>query len=161
LRPNPAGRARRSVFSLPVKGYKGTHCATYPESIPEIFIKSGTSENGCCSGCGSPYERIIERVPDESAEADESGEKPVIVATKGWKPACECKNLTGDIPPVVPCVVLDPFGGAGTTALVAGRLGRDSVSIELSHSYCKDMHDRIEEESGLWASIDVQMEKAR
>lgn len=32
-------------------------------------------------------------------------------------------------------VVLDPFGGAGTTALVADRLGRDAISIELNPAY--------------------------
>jgi DNA modification methylase len=32
-------------------------------------------------------------------------------------------------------VVLDPFGGAGTTGLVADRLGRDSILIELNPDY--------------------------
>jgi DNA modification methylase len=32
-------------------------------------------------------------------------------------------------------MVLDPFGGAGTTALVAERLGRNSISIELNPDY--------------------------
>jgi DNA modification methylase len=31
--------------------------------------------------------------------------------------------------------VLDPFGGAGTTALAAAKLGRESVLIELSPAY--------------------------
>jgi DNA modification methylase len=33
--------------------------------------------------------------------------------------------------------VLDPFGGSGTTALVARRLGRRSLLIELNESYCQ------------------------
>lgn len=33
--------------------------------------------------------------------------------------------------PVKPATVLDPFGGAGTTALVAQELGRDAILIEL------------------------------
>ena len=36
-------------------------------------------------------------------------------------------------------VVLDPFGGSGTTAQVAKRLGRDFVIIELNPKYVKDL----------------------
>jgi DNA modification methylase len=34
-------------------------------------------------------------------------------------------------------VVLDPFGGTGTTALVAWALGRHGISNDLSHDYCR------------------------
>jgi site-specific DNA-methyltransferase (adenine-specific) len=40
-------------------------------------------------------------------------------------------------------LVLDPFAGAGTTLLVAGRLGRDSVGIELNESYARMAAERI------------------
>lgn len=33
--------------------------------------------------------------------------------------------------------VLDPFGGTGTTALVADVLGRTGISVDLSHDYCR------------------------
>jgi site-specific DNA-methyltransferase (cytosine-N4-specific) len=33
--------------------------------------------------------------------------------------------------------VLDPFGGTGTTALVASALGRIGISVDLSHDYCR------------------------
>jgi DNA modification methylase len=33
-------------------------------------------------------------------------------------------------------VVLDPFGGTGTTALVAHALGRHGVSVDMSSDYC-------------------------
>ena len=32
-------------------------------------------------------------------------------------------------------VVFDPFGGAGTTALVANQLGRNAVLVEISPEY--------------------------
>jgi DNA modification methylase len=38
-------------------------------------------------------------------------------------------------------IVLDPFGGAGTTGLVADRLQRDAILIELNPEYA-DMADR-------------------
>jgi len=40
-------------------------------------------------------------------------------------------------------VVLDPFGGAGTTGLVAERNGRDSVLCELSYDYAGIMTERL------------------
>jgi DNA modification methylase len=39
--------------------------------------------------------------------------------------------------PTRPAVVLDPFGGTGTTALVADVLGRHGISVDLSADYCR------------------------
>mgnify|MGYP001238718886 CR=1 FL=1 len=41
-------------------------------------------------------------------------------------------------------IVLDPFLGSGTTALVAKQLGRDFIGIELNSEYCKMAEERIE-----------------
>jgi DNA modification methylase len=40
-------------------------------------------------------------------------------------------------PPTRPAVVLDPFGGTGTVALVAHALGRHAVSVDMSADYCR------------------------
>lgn len=40
-------------------------------------------------------------------------------------------------------VVLDPFGGAGTTGLVADRLGRDAILIELNPAYAEMAQERL------------------
>ncbi|NLD72872.1 MAG: site-specific DNA-methyltransferase [Chloroflexi bacterium] len=58
--------------------------------------------------------------------------------TIGWRPTCECE--AGE---PAPCVVLDPFGGSGTTAMVAGRLGRLGVAIELNRNYCRMASERL------------------
>ncbi|MGL4513806.1 MAG: DNA methyltransferase, partial [Lacipirellulaceae bacterium] len=42
-------------------------------------------------------------------------------------------------------VVLDPFAGSGTTAAVAKRCGRSSVSVDLRESQCELTHRRIAE----------------
>ena len=36
----------------------------------------------------------------------------------------------------MPCTVLDPFGGAGTTGYAATRLGRDALLVDLNPKYC-------------------------
>lgn len=42
-------------------------------------------------------------------------------------------------------LVLDPFSGLGTTALVAKSLGRNYIGIELSEEYCEKARKRIDE----------------
>jgi len=54
--------------------------------------------------------------------------------------------------------VLDPFGGSGTTGLVAAKLGRDAILIELNPEYAKIAEERIAGELPLLAS--VEREKA-
>jgi hypothetical protein len=65
------------------------------------------------------------------------------VATTGWRPSCEC----GGEP--IPCTVLDPFSGAGTAGLVALRLGRRFIGIELNPEYCEMARRRIREDAPL------------
>jgi DNA modification methylase len=45
----------------------------------------------------------------------------------------------------VPCVVLDPFMGAGTVALVAAKLNRHYLGIELNPQYVEMAERRIRE----------------
>lgn len=45
--------------------------------------------------------------------------------------------------PVVPCVVLDPFGGSGTTAGVAIKHGRQAILCELNPDFASIMDERI------------------
>jgi DNA modification methylase len=49
--------------------------------------------------------------------------------------------------------VLDPFGGAGTTGLVADRLGRDCTLIELNPEYAAIARRRIEADAGMFAEV--------
>ena len=49
--------------------------------------------------------------------------------------------------------VLDPFGGAGTTGLVADRLGRDATLIELNPAYASLARQRITNDSPMFAEV--------
>lgn len=49
--------------------------------------------------------------------------------------------------------VLDPFGGAGTTGMVADRLGRDATLIELNPSYITLIKNRIFRDAGMFAQV--------
>ena len=50
-------------------------------------------------------------------------------------------------------IVLDPFGGAGTTGIVAKSLNRQSILIELNPKYIKIAKKRAENEFGLFNEI--------
>ena len=62
--------------------------------------------------------------------------------TLGWQPGCDC-----DAGEPVPCTVLDPFSGSGTTGLVALKLERKYIGIELNPDYLKLSIRRIEMEA--------------
>lgn len=143
----------RTVWTITTKPFRDAHFATFPPEIPEICIKAGTSEYGACSLCRAPYKRIIEKphVGDTGKVRPtyEAGGNlnrtchpgqhlPVKRKFLGWRATCNHKNAS-----VVPCVVLDPFAGAGTTGLVAKRYGRHFVGIELNPKYAEMARKRI------------------
>jgi DNA modification methylase len=49
--------------------------------------------------------------------------------------------------------VLDPFGGAGTTGLVADRLQRDAILVELNPAYAAMARRRIAGDAPLFAEV--------
>ena len=63
---------------------------------------------------------------------------------KGWKPGCGCGKLNRE-----PCVVLDPFMGSGTVAVVARELNRSSIGIELNPAYVEIIKKRLDAGSQL------------
>ena len=135
------GRNARTVWTIPTQGYADAHFSTFPEELPRRCIGAGTSERGACPACGAPWRRAVQVTYDaqgrttngprsterrhESPGRDERMVKNV--ATTGWSPSCECAAAEP-----VPCTVLDPFAGSGTTLLVACRMGRRGLGIEMS-----------------------------
>jgi DNA modification methylase len=49
--------------------------------------------------------------------------------------------------------VLDPFGGAGTTGVVANRLGRNAILCELNPTYAELAEERLRNDSALFAEV--------
>jgi DNA modification methylase len=154
--PNPSdgGRNVRSVWEIATQPYPEAHFATYPEELVRRCILAGCPEQ-VCSVCGKARERIVERETFRStsrsnpkpefgrsgrATRGPSDDVPRVIddvrtETTGWT---DCGHST-----FRPGVVLDPFGGSGTTALVARKHGRRSILVELSASYCALAADRL------------------
>ena len=64
--------------------------------------------------------------------------------TLGWRPTCGCSQPGAAVPhEPIPCVVFDPFMGAGTTALVAWQQHRRYIGCELSAEYIAIAEKRI------------------
>ncbi|MBL4839371.1 MAG: site-specific DNA-methyltransferase [Thalassospira sp.] len=83
------------------------------------------------------------------------------VATQGFK---EAHFATYPPALIEPCIlagcpeggtVLDPFGGAGTTGLVADRLKRNAIMIELNPEYAEIARKRIEGDARLFSNVTV------
>jgi DNA modification methylase len=164
-------RNRRSVWSIPLAGYAGAHFATFPPALVEPCVLAGTSAWGCCPACGAPWRRVTERrriERDELPQGDprrrprrydagkgallygpgHPGQRYVASQTLGWRPGCVCP-----LREPVPCTVLDPCAGAGTTGLVADRLGRDAVLVELRPEYAAQARHRLTGDAPLFADV--------
>ncbi len=144
------GRNRRSVWEINTEPFSGAHFAVFPKALAEICILAGTSPMAC-PACGAPWERVVERKRTLDGEPVEPGGWPTeggrrlgpqgvghwrfatAAETVGWRPTCSCPGNDGS----GRCVVLDPFGGAGTVTLAAMGLGRDSVYIDLKREYAE------------------------
>jgi DNA modification methylase len=57
------------------------------------------------------------------------------------------------LPAPVPCTVLDPFGGAGTTGMVADRLQRHAILIELNPKDHEITKRRLRKDGGMFAEV--------
>jgi len=161
--PNPAGRNIRTVWDIATAPYSGAHFACYPPALVRPMVRASTSERGCCPTCGAAWVRVVERtamVIDRSDRTHEMGRtrssgtmiEPPTANTLGHRPACDCPGLDGDSPwpqidmhpdgeanwPTVPCRILDPFVGSGTTLIVARAEGCDGVGLDLSGTYLRD-----------------------
>lgn len=162
---------KRDVWSVTSKPFRGAHFATFPPDLIEPCIKAGTSAHGACPACSAPWRRVVDvefipqaDVSEERGIRGAQGQKPLdesngwqgqprganLVKTLGWEATCKCGRQD-----VVPCVVLDPFGGAGTTGMVADRLGRDAVLLELNPEYAAMALARIQSDGGLMAQVEV------
>jgi DNA modification methylase len=150
-------RNRRSVWTVATQPFSAAHFATFPPALIEPCIKAGCPKD-CCAKCGAPVVREVERtamVLDRSERTHEKGRtrssgtmlEPPTSVTTGCSPSCSCDAG------LARGTVLDPFGGAGTTGLVADRLQRDAILIELNPAYAEIARERIKGDGSLFAEV--------
>jgi DNA modification methylase len=130
-RGNPLGALPGSVWTIPteplvVPDHLGVdHYAAFPMEWPRRLI-TGWSPAAICTACGEP------RAPRYGGTGSTLGSRGTSARVVGHKRACPDTSA-----PSSPGVVLDPFGGTGTTALVADALGRHGISVDMSADYLR------------------------
>jgi len=169
------GKNRRSVWTIPNMRFPDAHFAVMPPALVRVCLKAGTSQKGRCSKCGKPWNRMVEKEPDNTGYSNGPGGKKrhfdVVlgeggsstlsevarynVVTVGWEPGCKCGV------PETHCAVMDPFGGSGTVGLVAEEMGLDATLIELSGKYVEMAGTRIGEKRRMANLISLIPETAR
>ena len=154
---HPIGKLPGSVWTIAtqpliVPEHLGVdHFAAFPMEWPRRIIR-GWSPKGVCVACGQGRRPVVARAFHGAYNDSEAQKQQQRVGTMGGGVdrvtlcrtgeidrritgyACACDEPTAD---TTPAVVLDPFGGTGTTALVATALGRHGISVDLSADYCR------------------------
>ena len=158
---NPLGKLPGSVWEIPssplqVPERVGVdHFAAFPPALVRPIVL-GWSPPGVCTACGHgrypvatsgrtsldalrPPVNFNRRLGGHHGMGSSTlGPRGVVAAITGY--ACACPQPDA---PTQPSIVLDPFGGTGTTALVATAYGRHGITVDLSADYCRLAHWRV------------------
>ncbi|KKN70092.1 hypothetical protein LCGC14_0434170 [marine sediment metagenome] len=151
----PSGRNKRSVWTVATAPYSDAHFATFPPKLIEPCIKVGCPKQ-ICKKCGEPRRRIIENQSSKryaTGKSETKNKAGLVTAFSGYEDGSSCPvHITtgwtdcGCGEGFSPGIVLDPFGGVATTALVAYKNLCDYVMIELSPEYAKMGKLRLKKE---------------
>ena len=157
---NPLGKLPGSVWEVATEplllpDHLPQHFAAFPSEWPRRLVL-GWSPSGVCVRCGEGRRPVCERTGRQvssyaaaelggtstTTHRDGNGNGTRLRAANGHNmmkhetvvsgTACACPTPDD---PTRPAVVLDPFGGTGTTAIVASALGRHGISVDLSADY--------------------------
>lgn len=125
---HPLGKNPGDVWRIASSNYRGAHHATFPVELAARTILAGCPEARCVA-CRLPWKRATIRKLGGSA------------IRAALSASCDCDAGTE------PGLVVDPFFGAGTTAVAAEALQRDWLGIELNPEFAELAARRIQEAS--------------
>jgi site-specific DNA-methyltransferase (adenine-specific) len=151
---HPDGRNKRCIWEITTRSFKGAHFAVFPPELIETPIKAGCPEF-ICSKCGKPKIKILKKIGEakipaiggikhrDNGNPTYSGREKKNIYDEGkYKASCDCNaEFSAGI-------VLDPFIGSGTTAVVCKRLGRNYLGFDLNKKYCEMARRRVNAEEG-------------
>lgn len=138
------GKNPGDVWTIATGHYRGAHFATFPEALVEPPIRA-TCPEALCTACDRPWRRSVSVTRHHASPHNRRGpatspyaQRWTTTRTTGpLRPRCQCDA------PARPGIVLDPFIGSGTTAVVAERLGREWLGIDLNADYRRLAEARI------------------
>lgn len=177
---NSLGKLPGSVWTIPTQPLQVPaalcvdHFAAFPMEWPRRIIQ-GWSPAGVCTVCGEGRRPVAHA---EYVDAGGRGNEKWNRVEQGsgdyvfgsFKPQemrlgranrttiitgydCACTEPTAA---TRPSVVLDPFGGTGTTALVAKALGRHGISVDMSADYSRLATWRTNDPGQMAAAMQVE-----
>ena len=164
MKVNSLGRNKRCVWKIPAHPFKEAHFATFPEKLIEPMVRAGCPEF-ICKKCGVAREVIFE--PSEEYKkllnqswTEDTDKSKSLRAKMGFQANTKRVSTTADYRPIgyTDCgcdhsdgwnkgIVLDPFMGSGTTAVITKKLSRDYVGIELSSDYVTIANNRLAQQT--------------
>jgi DNA methylase len=156
---NPLGKLPGSVWPIPSQRLDAPpslgveHYAAFPTALVRPII-AGWSPAAVCSSCDQGRRPVVVKTLDVAGMSRRTRPKYIDGAepagnTRGMNAeiaphgttvatitgyTCRCGDTTA---PARPGVVLDPFGGTGTTVMVADVLGRHGIGVDRSADYCR------------------------
>ena len=171
-------RNKRSVWTVTTKPFTGAHFATFPMDLIEPCVLAGCPEEVCVK-CGEPYQREVELgdydLEHQKLSGGDTEGKYFGASTKDYaqnkaqdasetkKRILESMRHRKDLGVVKQCdcetnetrsgVVLDPFAGSGTTAVVASGHNRDAVLLELNEEYIELAKKRIRGDGDMFVKV--------
>ena len=156
---NPKGKNPGDCIIFPLEPSKERHFAMFPKTLPEFCILAGCPDK-VCKKCGMPLlirdvggnknafnfrlrdvqkGRIKSLDRKASKERIENYDEKNYISKKKQEVVFRCKCNAG----FKPGVVLDPFIGSGTTAIVAKNLGYNYLGFENNKDYVKIANRRV------------------
>jgi DNA modification methylase len=134
------GKNPGDVWRIATANYRSAHFATFPQALIERPLLA-TCPLKVCLVCGASWKPgpgktyvLGERKPAATVETyvrRYPNRWRVLRQPGPLEPGCTCNGATR------PGLVLDPFMGSGTVALVAERHRRDWIGIEINPRYVK------------------------
>ncbi len=151
---NPKGKNPGDVFFINPRPFPEAHFATFPIDLPVKILKCACPQK-VCKKCGVPVENIMKPTPeyakllgkswhnhkDDMGKGMTQDRKQKQDATASYIKAGE-KTCDCDVG-FESGIVLDPFFGAGTTAVAAEELGLQWIGIELNSEYVELARKRL------------------
>lgn len=138
----PAGSAWANIWKEPQFTSDGTARIVRRKAKPAQWTGARGSTVYVSDDGGPRLMRSVIYARSEHGRAVHPTQKPIEIVEPLVRYACP------------PCgTVLDPFAGSGTTGVVANRLGRNAVLIELNPDYAEMARQRLANDAPLLAEV--------
>jgi len=122
---HPLGKNPGDVWTHATSTHRGVHHAMFPTDLIRRPLLASCPER-VCAACGVPWERATARTVGHLA----------LIGELEARCGCGAPTKRG--------LILDPFMGAGTVAIVAEANRRDWLGIELNPTFARLAKKRIE-----------------